>query len=615
MENIQDYYKRTLKDQFISFPEKKSWELILENNKDNGDTIAFSEDQRKIRYGQLKEKFEEYARALTSLGITKENGSRILPLTPNLIEAGFVDNAADITGAIVDFVDPTSKIETLKQYIIDEKATDIIVLDLIYMKELKKYAEELKKDYGIRNIVLFDNLLANSILPRYLQKVMSLLQGLPNFDKNTEKMSDVIRNSKYTQIYYDKYDKDAISIITHTSGTTSGIGKPIPITDFNRNALYYQHKLAGLTFRPGMKILHFIPYFAAYGAINSAHLGLCSGMELIQVPYFRPEEFGEYLRKYTPHIVFANAPAWESLLNNPAYSDLNLSNLECAISGGTPISEKKELEISKFLIEHGAKCILTKGHGLSELCGCGSYTLDGYNRVGEMGVPLPMTEYAIRDLTTNEVIFEENKKIEGEALISSPTLTSGVLDGKTVVKTIVINGKRYLPTKDIVIKNADGSLKYVERIDRMFPRYDAYKVYPLNIENLITSIDGFEECVVTSYIDSKRNGKMPVAYVKLSEDFVVGDMPNYLENLITKYFLQSFDNGVYKANFRDIPTEWVFVDKIPKNTIGKPNYHIIDAQGIPGEKYVVQLEMNNMGITSMSVQLDDQIKLSKKFKN
>lgn len=613
MENIQEYYKRILKGQDLSLPEKKSWELILENNKNNEDSIAYSEDERKIYYGQLEDEFKKYAKALTSLGITKENNSRILPLTPNLIEAGLVNNAADITGAVVDFVDPTSKIETLKQYIVNEKATDIVVLDLIYMKELKKYTEELKKDYGIRNIILFDNLLANTILPKHMQKAMRLFQSLPSFDKNTKRMSDVIRNSKYTQIHYDEYDKDATSIITHTSGTTTGIGKPIPITDFNRNALYYQHKLAGLTFRPGMKILHFIPYFAAYGSINSAHLGLCCGMELVQVPYFRPEDFGEYLRIYSPNIVFANAPAWESLLSNPTYANLDLSTLECAISGGTPISEKKELEVSKFLVEHGAKCVLTKGHGLSELCGCGSYTLDGYNKVGEMGVPLPMTEYAIRDLSTDEVIFEEKKRIEGEALISSPTLTSGILDDKIVVKTIVINGKRYLPTKDIVIKNEDGSLKYVERIDRMFPRYDAYKVYPLNIENLITSIEGFDECVITSYTDEEKNGKMPVAYIKLSEGFKTDNMEGYVESIIAKYFIQSYDNGVYKANFRDIPTKWVFVDNIPKNTIGKPNYHEIDSKGILGESYIVQLEMNNMGITNMSVQLESQIKLTKKI--
>ena len=48
MENIQDYYKRILKGQDLSLPEKKSWELILENNKNNEDSIAYSEDERKI---------------------------------------------------------------------------------------------------------------------------------------------------------------------------------------------------------------------------------------------------------------------------------------------------------------------------------------------------------------------------------------------------------------------------------------------------------------------------------------------------------------------------------------------------------------------------------------
>lgn len=95
---------------------------------------------------------------------------------------------------------------------------------------------------------------------------------------------------------------------------------------------------------------------------------------------------------------------------------------------------------------------MTKGHGLSQLCGCGTFTLDDYNEVGSMGVPLPLTTYRLRNPETKEFIEESNFPIVGEAMVSSPNLTSGVLDGKVVVPTEIIDGVRYLPTKDIVRK-------------------------------------------------------------------------------------------------------------------------------------------------------------------
>lgn len=134
----------------------------------------------------------------------------------------------------------------------------------------------------------------NSFMPP-LVRAYSLLNGVTNrLSGNVVTLDDVIRNSRYTQLQPVESGSDELSLITHTSGTSTGIGKPIPITDYNRNALVKQHDLVGLDFTPGMKMLHFIPYFAAYGAVNTTHLGLSKGMELQQIPLFRPEDFQSY---------------------------------------------------------------------------------------------------------------------------------------------------------------------------------------------------------------------------------------------------------------------------------------------------------------------------------
>lgn len=599
--NINDYYAEVLKGKDLSIPNVKSWKLIKDRNSARQDNIALSEDDKNITYGEMFESFDNMAKAFSALGMSRSNNSRVLVLMPNVAETASIDYALDMTGAVCDFIDPTTGSEKIERYITEENITDIISLDLLYAQNLKNINAKLKNDLGIRNIVLTHSAFMLSQMPRKIQTLGGIVHFANKFDRRVLRLEDVLRNSRYQQIDYDQAGVDELSLITHTSGTTTGMGKPIPISDYNRNALITQHDLANLVFEPGKKILHFIPYFAAYGSVNTTHLGFCQGMELVQLPLFKPEDFGKYLLKYKPNIVLANHPAWVSVLKDPNLNNVDLSFLEKAVSGGTPTIPGDEERINAFFSQHGSKAILTKGHGLSQLCGCGTFTLDDYNEVGSMGVPLPLTTYRLRNPETKEFIEESNFPIVGEAMVSSPNLTSGVLDGKVVVPTEIIDGVRYLPTKDIVRKNSDGSLEFIERLDRMFNRKDAYNIYPINIERLISSFPEVEDSVVVSRYDENQNGNVPVVYVKLNGGFEELDLESFVMDKVKTYFVDSKENDSYVANFRDIPETWVFVEAIPKNTMGKHAIGQIVSNGIDGTAINLHIDADNMGVKNFGI--------------
>lgn len=599
--NINDYYSKLLAGKDLSIPDVKSWKLIRNRNLSRQDNIALSEDDKNITYGEMFESWDSMAKAFSALGMSRSNNSRVLVLMPNVAETASIDYALDMTGAVCDFIDPTTGSEKIERYITEENITDIISLDLLYSQNLKNINAKLKNDLGIRNIVLTHSAFMLSQMPRKIQTLGGIVHFANKFDRKVLRLEDVLRNSRYQQIDYDQAGVDELSLITHTSGTTTGMGKPIPISDYNRNALIIQHDLANLVFEPGKKILHFIPYFAAYGSVNTTHLGFCQGMELVQLPLFKPEDFGKYLLKYKPNIVLANHPAWVSVLKDPNLKNVDLSFLEKAVSGGTPTIPGDEERINAFFSQHGSKAILTKGHGLSQLCGCGTFTLDDYNEVGSMGVPLPLTTYRLRNPETKEFIEESNFPIVGEAMVSSPNLTSGVLDGKVVVPTEIIDGVRYLPTKDIVKKNSDGSLEFVERLDRMFNRKDAYNIYPIHIERLISSFPEVEDSVVVSRYDENQNGNVPVVYVKLNNEFEGLDLENFVMDKVKTYFIDSKENDSYIANFRDIPETWVFVEDIPKNTMGKHAIGQIALNGIDGTSINLHIDADNMGVKNLEI--------------
>ena len=324
--HIFDHYSENIENPNKKIKPQKSWEFLKEKNANRQDNIAISEDNNKITYGELFEEWKKTAKTLSGYDISKQDGSRVLVIMPNLIKMNTFDYGADITGAIASFPDPTIDYEKVRKYIEDEKITDIISLDLLYAQHIGNKSEELVKDLGIRNIFVVHDKYLTSLMPKKYKYLSSLL-GIGNkFNKYVTRYEDAERNTRFSQIKYDSTSgedlrKDnAISIITHTSGTTTGIGKPIPLTDHNRNSLVNQYELARFNYQPGMTMLHFIPYFAGYGSVNTVHLGLSQGLELQEIPLFNPNNFGNYIIKYKPNIVLATSACWLSLINDSKYS-------------------------------------------------------------------------------------------------------------------------------------------------------------------------------------------------------------------------------------------------------------------------------------------------------
>lgn len=596
--NINDYYQELLNGKDLSIPQEKSWKLIKDRNKGREDNIAFSEDNRKVTYGEMFEDWNEGARALSSLEINRINNSRVLTIMPNVAKTATFDYSADMTGAVIDFIDPTTSKDKIERHIEKEKVTDLIVSDLLYLQNLLGESGKLKKDFGIRNIILYQDAYLNSLMPSKVRKISMVADAINRFNSNILRYQDVVRNSVYTPITYDTKKSDALSLITHTSGTSSGISKPIPITDLNRNALVKNYELANFFYEPGMKMMHFIPYFAGYGAVNTVHLGLSQGLELQQVPLFAPNEFGTFLKKYKSNIILANPTCWLNLINDSRYKNIDLSFLVFASSGGGPLTESQEASINEFLRSHGSKVLLTKGYGLSELGGCCITTVNGYNELGSVGTRQPLVDVKLID--NDGRILDDFESGAGEVFVNSDTMCQENLDGVPVIETREIDGKKYLKTKDVLHRNEYGEFSYVDRKDRMFNRYDCYNVYPLNVEKVFLDYPEIRNALMTKKYSEECNGNVPKVYIELANDDV--DREELIRRIISNSFLSNkMGHKEYVANFRDIPREFVFIEKIPKNTMGKNSESLIDADSDSLETYYVDVLEDNMRVSGYEI--------------
>ncbi len=606
--HVFNFYKENM-GEYEELEPQKSYEYLEEKNKNRLDNTALSQNGKKITYGELFEDWRETAKVLSGYDVSKDNNSRVLMIMPNIMKMNSFDYAADMTGAIASFPDPTIEYDKIRKYIEQERITDIVSLDLLYAKNLGGKEEELIKELGIRNIFVVHDDNFTALMPKKYKYVSSLL-GLSNrLNKYITRYEDAVRNTRYTEIKYDRSDlesiKKDISMITHTSGTTTGIGKPIPLSDHNRNSLVNHYENAKFNYQSGMTMLHFIPYFAAYGSVNTVHLGLSQGLELQEIPLFNPNNFGEYMLKYKPNIVLATSACWLSLVNNPKYKDIDLSYFVYASTGGSPMSIEEELKINKFLLSHKSNTILTKGYGLSELAGCSITTIDGYNKIGSQGVILPGVNAKII-LDSGEIKDVGIEPIKGELLLNSDTLTCGELDGKEVVKTIEIDGKKYLKTNDEVSIDELGNVEYLGRKDGMFQRYDCYNVYPLQIENLFKSYPFITNVSVIAYYSEKDNGIIPKVVIELNNNSL--DKEQIIKEIIENSFLTNNHMSEYKANFRDLPHIWDFVERMPINTMEKNDLYLLKQDSYDKERFILNVIEDNSGIKEYTITKERKIK-------
>lgn len=604
--NVFDYYKDIITDDRKADAYKKSWKFIEDKNKDRLDSVAISEDDRKLTYAELFDEWKKEAKVLSGYDVTKDNNSRVLVIMPNIVKMNTFDYGSDITGAIASFPDPTSDYSKIKGYIEQEKITDIVSLDLLYAQNVGNKTEELVKEYGIRNIFVVHDKFLTSLLPKKYQYLASVLNVGNKFNKYVTRVEDAERNTRYTNIKYDNTagkdlaSEDAVSLFTHTSGTTSGIGKPIPLTDVNRNSIVNNYEMAKFNYKPGMTMLHFIPYFAGYGAINTVNVGLSEGLELQEIPVFNPNNFGDYVVRYRPNIVLATSACWISMMNDSKFAHVDLSYLVYASTGGSPLSVDEEIKVDRFLMDHGSPVPLTKGYGLSEMGGCAIVTIDGYNRVGSTGVVMPGINAKIKT-ESGEIKDVGSEELSGELLLNGDTLTCGKIDGKEVVKTIDVDGVRYLSTNDEVHIDSLGYVDYLGRIDGMFQRYDCYNVYPLRIENLFKSYPFVKNVTVVGINLDSKNGVVPKVVIELTEEGKGYSKEDIIKKIVDESFLSNKHVCEYIANYRDLPHVWDFVDVMPTNTMEKNDLHIIKNDDYESERYVLDVNEDNMGVKGYTI--------------
>jgi len=207
---------------------------------------------------------------------------------------------------------------------------------------------------------------------------------------------------------------------------------------------------------------------------------------------------------------FPTVPAMLAALNDllrckPA----DLSSLQYCVSGGAPLDSA----IADEFATH-CRAQIVEGFGLSE-AGPVTHTgpLDGSNRPGTIGLPMPDTDARIVDADTGGREMPPGEI--GELIVRGPQVMLGYWNDPSATGEVIRGG--WLFTGDLGMRDEDGFFRIVDRKKDLIIT-SGFNVYPTDVEHVLREFAAVRDVAVIGVPDGGR-GQLVKAMLVLEDGF------------------------------------------------------------------------------------------------
>ena len=547
------YYSK--EERKIKFTDKTIYEYLKDSVGVDTDFIALNYFGTRISYNELFLHIEQASRSLRSLGV--KPGDVVTICMPNTPEAIISFYACNNIGAVADMVHPLSSEEQIKLYLNESKSRFLIMLDSNY----DKYKEVLPDTLVYKTVFVSPK----ESMPPLLSVGYTLTRGLK---VKKPKLTDIdyltwkeflLKGVNYNKPFENKMKSKDLAVILHSGGTT-GKPKGIMISNYSFNAEAQQGGVNVCEVRPKDKILTILPIFHGFGLNICIHCPLCLKVETIIMPEYDANRFSKIMKELKPNVLAGVPTLWEGMMNNKKLENVDLSQMKYIISGGDFLSIPMEKKMNNFLHIHGANINITKGYGMTESVAATSYTFDGTNEPGSIGIPMVGNSFSIcNPETLEELKYGE----EGEICVNGPTVMMGYLNNQEETDNVLKkhkDGKIWLHTGDLGYITPDGIIFFTGRLKRMIVS-SGFNVYPNIIEEVIEKHESVSKCCVIG---------MPHKYkMKVAKAFVVLEKGIKPTPKIKKEIIELCKKNLAAYS---LPKEYEFRDSLPKTLYNKINY-------------------------------------------
>lgn len=524
----------------LEYPDEPVWRLLEQTARRYPQRIAIRYFKETITYEELFERARQAAAVFQSHGV--KPGDRVGLLLPNIPEYLIAAYGVWMAGGLVVSLSPLSVAVEIDDMLHATDCKIVVALDLLAHLATKGEHRPTQ-------------LLTCSIAPR-LPLVKRLLyrvavaksRGLHR--RNRVIISDFLNELSKVPPIAEPVNSPAQSpaYILPTGGTT-GRAKAVTLSHANLLANALQIK-AWCGNRTGKDtFLAVIPFFHSYGLSTCLTTGVAMAGTLVLHHRFQPETVLDLIEKYRPSI-FPTVPAMLNALNQKMGNvkrKWDVRSLMWVISGGAPLMPETAKVFAEFT---GAKVV--EGFGLSE---CSPVThagpLDGNQRLGTIGLPLPDTDAMIVDAETGTEVLDPGEV--GELIVRGPQVMLGYWNNQVATDAILRDG--WLYTGDLATRDADGFFKIVDRKKDLIIT-SGFNVYPTDVEYVLKQFAGVKDVAVIGVPDEQR-GEIVKAVV------AVANKSRFNRGRFEKYMKENLAH-------HKVPKILEFIDgDLPRNFLGK----------------------------------------------
>lgn len=551
---LKHYDKSALLEEL---PSCTIYRQLKKENSDFLNDIALHYYGKNISFREFFSKIDECADAFYTLGVRAKEIVSVLSVSiPETVVAIYALNKI---GAVANTIDPRMDVESIKRMIRESESKILIVLDIAFSK-VRRIREEIGQEYIIVQSA-FDS------LPKIKRVYKKMTNEIP-----VPYSSSIISWEEFLKKGIDKageeapYKGDATVAITYTGGTT-GFPKGVMLTNDSINAVAFNFKHSSIKRKRGEKFLGIIPVFSSYGFVCGLHMPLSLGLTMVLVPDFQPRKIGKLVKKFRPQHMISVPAFYEIMMESEETKKLDLSFLVTMGSGGDTMNAGLEKKLQEYMKKHKMNRPLAQGYGMSELSAAVSFCAEETYKQGSVGIPSITTTVGIFKPDT----FEELGMMEeGEICITGPSMMKGYLKNKEETENIMRkhpDGRYWIHSGDIGYMDEDGFLFVNGRTKRMITRFDGHKIFPINIENLVSKHQKVRNCCAIAIKDREHGqGHVPLVVAELTEC----DKASVCKEI--------FDICNAQLEERGKPVKVISVDSIPFTGMGKNDYRTLEKE-------------------------------------
>lgn len=507
------------------------------------DQTAFSNMGSDLTYEDLNYMSADMASFFQNVAGLKK-GDRVAIQMPNLLQYPIVLFGALRAGLIVVNTNPLYTAREMKHQFKDSGAKAIVIL-----ANSASNLEAILDETEIETVVVTEvgdllgwpkSLLVNSVV-KYVKKMVPAYK-LPKAYSFYEAL-DLGGAKAYTPVEVASED---LAFLQYTGGTT-GIAKGAMLTHRNiiANMLQIRSWMEVLLKEGEEVAILALPLYHIFSlTVNGLAIMDYGGTNLMVTNPRDIPGFIKTLRKEHFTVFPGLNTLYNALMNHPDFEKIDFSSLKVSVAGGMALQKAVALRWKEK-----TKTPIVEGYGLTETSPVASCNpIDGTDKVGTIGLPLPSTEIEIRDEDGKALPLGE----AGEICIRGPQVMRGYWNRPDETAQ-VLDANGWFRSGDIGVMDEDGFTKIVDRKKDMI-LVSGFNVYPNEIEDVVVSHPKVLEAAAVGVPDDKST--------EVPKVFVVKKDPSLTEQEVIE-ICRSNLAGYKVPKFVEFRTE------LPKTNVGK----------------------------------------------